>query len=185
MPTLVLESWFAVQVAPRHEKKVASILSYKGYEQFVPTYESRRIWTDRSKMIELPLFPGYVFCKITHKAVTGLVIATPGVVRVVGFSGRPYPIPDHEIDAIRKFSSFPHVSPVPYLKVGQKVRINSGPLSGITGILAQIKNRHRVVVSVDLIMKSIAVDVDVADVHAVSEPDVIGEIGVVHATGAA
>jgi|SRR5947209_251809 len=169
MYTFGLESWFAIQVAPRHEKKVATMLGYKGYEQFVPTYESRRKWSDRSKVIELPLFPSYVFCKIHHKAANGLILTTPGVLRVVGFGGKPYPIADDEIDAIRKLTLCADVSPVTYLKVGQKVRITSGPLSGVTGILAQIKNRNRVVISVDLIMKSIAVDVDSFDVCAMSE----------------
>lgn len=166
-----LEAWFAVQVAPRHEKSVAALLSYKGYQHFLPTYRSRRAWSDRKKTIEVPMFPGYVFCRTMHRAAHGLVLTTPGVVRVVGFSGNPYPIPDDEIDAIRKVVLSSESEPVPYLKVGQRVRISSGSMAGIVGILVQIKNRHRLVMSVDLIMKSIAVDVDVSDVVVCEEVD--------------
>jgi transcription antitermination factor NusG len=158
------EAWFAVQVSPRHEAKVACLLGYKGYQHFLPTYKSRRTWSDRSKTLELPMFPGYVFCRTVDKIVHGLVLATPGVIRVVGFNGKPYPIADEEIDAIRKAVLSPDALPCPYLKVGQRVRITDGPMAGVTGILTQIKNRHRLVISVELIMKSIAVDVDARDV---------------------
>jgi transcription antitermination factor NusG len=158
------ESWFAVQVSPRHEAKVACLLGYKGYQHVLPTYRSRRTWSDRIKTIELPIFPGYVFCKTEDRIVHGLVLSTPGVIRVVGFNGRPYPISDQEIDAIRKAVLSPDAAPCPYLKVGQRVRITNGPMAGVIGILAQVKNRHRLVISVELIMKSIAVDVDARDV---------------------
>lgn len=158
------ESWFAVQTSPRHEAKVACLLGYKGYQHFLPTYKSRRTWSDRIKTIELPIFPGYVFCRTLDKIAHGLVLTTPGVVRVVGFNGKPYPIADQEIDAIRKAVLSPDASPCPYLKVGQKVRITDGPMAGVIGILTQIKNRHRLVISVELIMKSISVDVDARDV---------------------
>jgi transcription termination/antitermination protein NusG len=171
MFTQVRESWFALHVAPRHEKRVASVLSYKGYQQFFPTYQSRRKWSDRVKTLELPLFPGYVFCRIMHGIAAGLLLTTPGVIRVVGFGGKPYPVPDHEIDAIQKIALCPDIIPVPYLKVGQKVRICNGPLSGIAGMLTHIKNRRRLVVSVELIMRSIAVDVDAYDVRPISETE--------------
>ena len=158
------ESWFAVQMSPRHEAKVAAFLNYKGYQHFLPTYRSRRIWSDRIKTVELRYFPGYVFCRTMDKMAHGLVLTTPGAIRVVGFNGKPYPISDQEIDAIRKAVLSPDAAPCPYLKVGQKVRITDGPMAGVTGILAQIKNRHRLVISVELIMKSIAVDVDARNV---------------------
>ena len=164
-----LEYWFAVQVVPRHENKVASLLDYKGYQRFVPTYRSSRQWCDRKKVLELPLFPGYVFCRIVHGIAAGLVLTTPGVIRVVGFGGKPYPIPDHEIDAIQRVALSSDAVPVPYLKVGRRVQISNGPLSGVTGILTQVKNHHRLVVSVDLIMNSVSIDVDLLDVRPVNE----------------
>jgi transcription antitermination factor NusG len=163
------ESWFAVQVLPRHEGRVASLLNYKGYQQFLPTYQSCRKWSDRNKTLELPLFPGYVFCRILQEVASGLVLTTPGVVRLVGFGGRPYPIADHEIDVIRRAVLSPEVMPVPYLKIGRKVQICNGPLLGLTGILTHVKNRHRLVVSVDLIMNSISIDVESFQVRPVSE----------------
>ena len=164
-----LLSWFALQVAPRHENKVASLLNYKGYQHFLPTYQSSRKWCDRNKTLELPLFPGYLFCRMVHGTTVGLVVTTPGVIRVVGFGGNPYPIPDHEIDAIQRIALSSGVTPVPYLKIGHKVQIRNGPLLGITGILTQIKNRCRLVVSVDLITSSVSVDVASVDVLPVTE----------------
>jgi transcription antitermination factor NusG len=164
MSAYVSESWFAVQVAPRHEKKVATILEYKGYEHFLPTYQSRRKWSDRIKTIDQPMFPGYVFCRTGQQSTDALILTTPGAMRVVGFSGKPYPIAEEEIEAIRRVAASSNIEPIPYLKIGEKVRINSGPMAGVTGILTQIRNRHRLVISVDLIMKSIAVDIDMFDV---------------------
>lgn len=163
------ESWFAIQVAPRHENRVASLLNYKGYQHFFPTYQSCRKWCDRNKTLELPLFPGYVFCRIFHGTASGLVLTTPGVIRVVGFGGKPCPIPDSEIDAIQRLALSPDVMPAPYLKIGHKVQIMKGPLLGITGILTQVKNAHRLVVSVNLIMNSVSVNVDSVDVLPVRE----------------
>ena len=163
MSAYVSEPWFAVQVAPRHEKKVATILEYKGYEHFLPTYQSRRKWSDRIKTIDQPMFPGYVFCR-TGQQSTDALLTTPGAMRVVGFSGKPYPIAEEEIEAIRRVAASSNIEPIPYLKIGEIVRINSGPMAGVTGILTQIRNRHRLVISVDLIMKSIAVDIDMFDV---------------------
>jgi transcriptional antiterminator NusG len=165
---LARDSWFAVHVTPQHETKVAILLEYKGYEQFLPTYKVRRNWADRVKLIEQPLFPGYVFCRV-KEAVFGLLRTTPGVIRIVGVAGRPLRVPDEEIKAVyQAIQSGLDVCPfAPHLKIGQKVLVKRGPLSGIVGKLAEVKNRSRLVISVDLTMKAIAVDIDVADVTPV------------------
>jgi transcription termination/antitermination protein NusG len=163
-----IDFWFAVQVTPRHERKVAALLEYKGYEQFLPVYTARRNWADRVKLVEQPLFPGYVFCRV-KEAVFGLLRTTPGVIRIVGTAGKPVPVPDDEINAVyRTIQSGLDVCPfAPHLKIGRKVLVKRGPLSGIVGKLAEVKNRSRLVISVDLTMKAIAVDIDVADVTPV------------------
>jgi transcription antitermination factor NusG len=142
---------------PRCEHRVAELLRYKGYEQFVPTRRARR----GPKVIESALFPGYVFCRMTN-GTAGLVVTTPGVLRILGSSQQPCPIDDAEIESIRKITSLDNVYPVPYLRVGQHIRIAEGPLSGVTGILVKIKKRHNLIVSVALLMRSISVEIDAA-----------------------
>ena len=158
-------SWFAVQVTPQHERKVATLLDYRGYEQFLPLYAVRRKWADRIKVIEQPLFPGYIFCR-TKDTVFGLLRATPGIVRIVGVGAKPIPVPDDEIDAIQRVvQSCRDVYPYgPRLEIGQEVLVKHGPLSGIGGKLLRIKGRRRLIISVDLIMKAVAVDIEVTDV---------------------
>lgn len=156
--------WFAVQVLPQHEQKVASQLQYKGYEKFLPLYESRRQWSDRKKVLLQPLFPGYVFCRTTRSRFTS-VLGTPGVVRIVSFGAHPCPIPDEEMDQLQHVTvSGRSLMPVPYVKVGQKVQIASGPLSGISGVVMMLKNKNHLVISVDLIMKAFSVDISTSDV---------------------
>lgn len=160
-----MESWLALQVAPQHENKVATILDYKGFEQFFPTYNSKRHWSDRVKIIMRPLFPGYIFCR-SPRSKTAAILATPGVNRIVSFGGKPCVIPDEEIarlHSIVKAGMDPR--PFPYLNTGQRVRIiRDGVLFGMVGILTKIKNRSRLVVSVDMIAKSISIEVDYQDV---------------------
>lgn len=160
-----MKSWLAVQVAPQHELKVATILEYKGFEHFLPTYKSRRRWSDRTKLLTLPLFPGYLFCCSQRSRVTA-ILASPGVNRIVSFGGKPCPVPEEEITALKKIvSAGVDARPFPYLTQGQRVRIiQEGMLFGIVGILATIKNRTHVVVSVDMITKSISIEVDYKDV---------------------
>lgn len=148
---------------------VASILSYKGYQQFVPTYISRRKWVDRVKLIERPLFAGYVFCRTTE-ASTGLVRATPGVVHIVGFNGHPAPIPEEEILALHKIiQSGRKAYPLALqLNVGQKVQVSTGPLAGVVGTLMQIKNRSQLVIFVELTMKAVSVDIDTSEIRVLS-----------------
>jgi transcription antitermination factor NusG len=144
------------------------MLGEKGYELFLPTYLSRRRWSDRVKQIEMPLFPGYLFCRVTPES-SGRIVMTPGVIRFVGIGNSPLPIDDQEIDALRMVveSEF-KVEPWPFLRVGQTVRIETGPLTGLTGLLVRVANQHRVVVSVSLLQRSVAVEIDSVSVTPVS-----------------
>src|SRR5258708_7955784 len=154
------ESWFALQVISGCDKQVAASLEVRGMEPFLPLYRSRRRWSDRTRVIDLPLFPGYVFCRF-HAERLLPVLTTPGVVRVVSAGKCPSPIADEEIAAIQRIvSSGGSVEPWPYLKTGQMVRILDGPLFGMNGILAEVKSRRRLVVSVHLLQRSVAVEVD-------------------------
>lgn len=164
-----LESWFALQVAPRREKRVASILEYKGHEAFLPTYQVRRNWSDRVKTLDQPMFPGYVFCRV-QKTGTGLVLATPGVIRVVSFGGKPCPIANEEIDSLQRLGrSGGDVMPYPYTQIGQKVRIAQGPFSGVVGVVVQVRNQRRLVVAVETIFKAVSIAIDALDVERVLE----------------
>jgi len=152
--------WFALHVRSRHENSVAAILGGKGYECFLPLYRSRRLWSDRIKEIELPLFAGYVFCRFDMQRRLP-ILTTPGVVEVVGIAKRPIPIDDSEIAALQAtLRSGLQSRPWPFLQVGQKVRVEAGPLCGVEGILLGFKGRQRLVLSVTLLQRSVAVEVD-------------------------
>jgi transcription termination/antitermination protein NusG len=160
MNSLPADAWFVVQVAPRSEKRVVTVLEYKGYQLFAPTYLSRKRWSDRIKTLEEPLFPGYVFVRTAGAAVSGLVCSSPGVTRILSLGGRPTPVPALEIEAIRRLTLQGTPMPTPYIGVGQRVRICEGPLTGTVGIVRQIRNRTSLVVSVELISQSIYIVVD-------------------------
>lgn len=135
-------------------------------EHFLPTYSSVRQWKDRRVTLHLPLFPGYVF---VHMALRDRlrVVLVPGVARLVGFDGTPAALPDEEIAVLRTgFASGVRAQPHPFLTVGQRVRVQAGPLAGMTGLLVKRKNRARLVVSVEAIQRSIAVEIDETDVEA-------------------
>jgi transcription antitermination factor NusG len=158
--------WFAVQVIPQHECKVASQLRYKGQEEFLPMVSSRRQWSDRSKVSERPLFPGYVFCRVKRSSF-GVVLDTPGVHRIVSFGGHAHPIADEEISSLQHvLVSGRDVASVPYLTLGQRVKVIDGPLFGVTGIVMRVKNRNRLLISVDMLMRSIAVEVSLGELSA-------------------
>jgi transcriptional antiterminator NusG len=160
----MINGWFAVQVISRSEKRVGTLLQQKGYELFIPTYEVVRKLSDRVNTLEMPLFPGYVFCRFAGAA-SGLVISTPGVMRIVSFGGKPSQIPNHEIDQIQRAIARGMKSrPCSYPHVGQKVRIKSGPLAGICGVLTYIKNRRLLVLSIEAIMNAVAVDVELCEI---------------------
>ncbi len=162
-------SWFALQVRARYENSVASHLRAQGYEWFLPMYKCRRRWSDRIKEIELPLFPSYLFCRFNpYNRLPILMI--PGVVLIVGIAKSPIPIDDAEIIAIQTAvqSGLPS-EPWPFLQVGERVRIEYGPLCGLEGFLLAFKGRHRVVLSVTLLKRSVALEIDDAWVTPIPE----------------
>lgn len=152
--------WYAVQVKPRAEKAVAAALRGKGYSEFLPLYASERAWSDRIKTVQLPLFAGYVFVQLEiHNRLP--VLKTQGVVSFVSLGSEPTPIDAREMEGIRSLvKSGLAVGPWPYLREGQKVEVERGALKGLRGILMKIKNECRLVVSVHLLQRSVAVEVD-------------------------
>ncbi len=161
------QSWFALQVRTRWENSTALLLAGKGYETFLPTYQTKRQWAQRVKQIAAPLFPGYVFCRFdTQKRLP--IVMTPGVIAVVGRGRVPLPVDDAEIAAIQTVvSSGFQAEPWPYLEVGQRVRIDSDALEGLEGILINVKGNDRIVVSVSLLRRSVALEIDRSCVKAV------------------
>jgi transcription antitermination factor NusG len=153
-------AWFALQVKSRWEKAVAASLRSKGYEEFLPLYCCRNRWSDRVKVVNLPLFPGYVFCRF-EKGRRLPIVTTPGIVSVVGIGKDPQPVAPSEIEAIQALvaSGLP-VAPWPYLKTGDVVRVERGALEGVEGILTSLKNEFRVVLSITLLQRSVAVEID-------------------------
>src|SRR5512141_39705 len=148
--------WYVVLTGARHEKRVAEQLERKDIEHFLPLYATVHRWKDRRAYLELPLFPGYVFVRLAlqHRL---RVLEIPSVVRFVSFSGRPAPLPTVEVETLRRgLSAQVRAEPHPYLKIGHRVRIRSGPFSGAEGILLRKKDFLRVVLSIDLIMRSVA-----------------------------
>ena len=154
--------WYAVRVRSNYEANVSAILEQKGVEKFLPTYRARRKWSDRIKTLDLPLFPGYVFCRIPLER-RNLVLTTGGVVDIVSVGRIPAPLSEQEIEAVRTVvTAKAHAEPWPFLKIGEKVRIIGGSLSGIEGILIRVKNSWRLVISVTLLERSVAVEIDAA-----------------------
>lgn len=152
--------WFALTVRHQHERQVAHALNWKGLETLVPCYPASRRWSDRTKEVETPLFGGYVFCRFELPEKVR-VLNTPGVGKMVGFGGTPSPLEDREIDHIQAAlrSELP-LWPWQYLGVGDKVRIERGPLRGVEGTLLQEPEGFRLVIGVELLRRSIAVKVD-------------------------
>jgi transcription antitermination factor NusG len=156
-------NWFALNVKSRQEQKVADSLSQKGYEVFLPVYKSRRFWSDRVKELDLPLFPGYVFCKFDLQSRVAPVVTTQGLIRIVGVGPVPYPVDAQEIEVVRQIASARlQTGPWPYLQQGSRVQIRRGPLAGIEGIVVNLKSQTHVIVSVTLLSRSVAVTVDPA-----------------------
>jgi transcription antitermination factor NusG len=162
--------WFALYTTPRHEKHVSEILAQRQIETFLPLYRTTRRWKkSRSVDLELPLFPTYVFVRIAQGA-RGAVLGMPGVVSIVGSAREPWPVPDPDIEAIRLGLQMGKIEPHPYLTVGERVRIKAGVMTGVEGVLVRKKNALRVVLSLDTIMRSVALEVDADDIEPVSTP---------------
>jgi transcription antitermination factor NusG len=157
--------WYAAYTCARHEKSVARQLEARGVDFFLPLYRSLRRWKDRRKQLDLALFPGYVFVHIPLENRLR-VLDLPGMVRLVSFRGKPAPLPEQEIETLRNgLTQEVYVEPHPYLQIGRRVRVEHGPLAGLQGFLLRRKDKCRVVVSLDLIQRSIAAEVDAADVQ--------------------
>jgi transcription antitermination factor NusG len=158
--------WFAVRTASGRERSVASQLQARGIEEFLPVYRTRRQWSDRTRESELPLFPGYIFCRFDFNRRLPILI-TPGVQMIVGVGKLPAPISDIEIDNLRRVvasgaAAHPHDQ---YLTIGERVRIREGSLAGVEGILVDVKNSWRIVLSVELLQRSVSVELDRAAIE--------------------
>jgi transcription antitermination factor NusG len=161
-----LENWYAIYTCPRHEKRVAEQVEQRSLSCFLPLYRSVRRWKDRRKELELVLFPGYVFVRMALASKL-LVLRLPGVVRLVSFNGQPVTLPTAEVEALQtRWSTDLKAEPHPYLRAGDRVRVHNGPLRGLEGIIVRRKDCCRVIFSIDLIMRSVAVEVDEADLEA-------------------
>ena len=160
-------NWYALFTRHQHEKAVATALSNKGHEIYVPLYRSVRRWQGRAKYVALPLFPCYAFIREGMDRPLQ-ILTTPGVLQIVGYGGRPATISLAQLDAVRQIvESGLSVETHAYLQCGDRVRIKSGPLVGLEGILARKKDSVRLVVSLDMLGRSAAVEVDVLNVERI------------------
>jgi transcription antitermination factor NusG len=155
--------WYAISVIPRKEKVTSQTLRAKGYEEFLPLYTEKRPWSDRLKAVELPLFPGYVFCRLDPQFRLP-ILKIPSINQIIGFGKTPHPIDDAEVASLQTVCKAGiHAVPCPYLTAGAKVNILEGPLKGVEGILVQDAvqtSDPRLVVSVTLLQRSISVEID-------------------------
>jgi transcription termination/antitermination protein NusG len=164
---LAAAHWYAVYVNSRHEKVVARQLEERGIETFLPLYRNWHRWKDRRKLVELALFPSYVFVKIAIEDKLR-VLKVSGVVHLVTFNGQLAELPEQEINALRSgLENHVYAEPHPYLRIGRRVRVVRGPMAGTEGILVRKKEKYRVVLSIDVLMRSVAVEVDGGDVQAI------------------
>lgn len=154
------KNWFAVMVKPRFERTVSNLLREKGQEEFLPLLPQAREWSDRVKTLMLPMFPRYVFCRFAFDRRVP-ILNTPGVTQIVGFGGKPCPIPDEEIASLQRLVESP-IQPIPcdYLPAGEAVLVKRGPLAGLEGVLVENKSLARVVVSIHLLQRSVCAEVD-------------------------
>ena len=165
--------WCAVYTRHQHEKTVAEMLAAKGFEVFLPLYESTRKWKDRRKVLSLPLFPCYVFIRGAMERRLP-VLTTPGVHMIISRGERVATVPESEIDAIRRTmeGNF-RVEPHPFLRCGERVRVVRGSLDGVEGVLTRKKNLYRLVISVEMLAQSVAIEIDAMDVVPVVQRNVM------------
>lgn len=167
-----MPKWFAVYTSPRHEKRVAQYLNIREIEHYLPLYHPQHRWNSGClATLDLPLFPGYIFVRI-DRTERVRVLEVPGVLTVVGGTGRqPAPLPEAEIEALRAGLPLRRAEPHPLLTVGQRARIRSGALAGMEGVVVRQKSSLRVVLTVDLIMQSVAVEVDGSELELLDSVD--------------
>jgi transcription antitermination factor NusG len=152
--------WYALHVKTRFEKVVSQNLRGKGYEEFLPLYRRTSRWSDRTRELEIPLFPGYVFCRF-DPLYRMPILTVPGVNMIVGIGKTLMPVEDRELASIRTvLDSDLYCEPWPFLAIGQKVCVERGPLAGTEGMVTLVKNSHRLVISVNLLQRSVAVEID-------------------------
>ena len=160
--------WYVTCTSPRHERIVSRQLGERGIDSFLPTYASVRRWKDRRKVLELPLFPGYVFVRVNAENRVEL-LRLPGVLGLICFQGRPAPVAASELQDLRASLLDPtRVQPHPFLKAGRRVRIRVGAMAGVEGIFLRKRDRARIVLSISLLQRSVAVEIDAADVEPIS-----------------
>ena len=164
--------WYAFRVRSRHEKLVSTSLRGKGFEEFLPLTQSRRKWADRCKTIEIPLFPGYIFCNAERSEIGG-IRCTPGIVDVIRAGSSPVPASRSEIESLRdateaelRLQSWPYIDP----STTGRVRITSGPLVGLDGMLIEVRGKERLILSVDLLRRSVLVDLPFSSVTVCAKP---------------
>jgi transcription antitermination factor NusG len=162
-----VQTWFALQTRPRNEKKVDYLLRQKGYECLTPTYRQKRKWSDRTVEIDLPLFPTYVLCRF-NSSVLDKAVSTSGVIRIVGFNGKPAEVAVEEIEALQLLMQGSLLrEPWRYLPDGTLVLVETGPLTGVQGIIHQDDNYRRLVISITLLQRSVAIQLDESTIVSV------------------
>ena len=162
MPWETTENWFALYVKPRHEKNVTRLLNGGGLEAFLPSYTRHHIYGCRSKENELPLFPGYVFCRFNSLRRTP-ILATSGVISIVGIGKTPIPIDDNEISSLQAVTKARYLmEPCGFLATGRKVRISRGVLTDVEGIVVEVRNSMRLILSITLLQRAVQVEIDSA-----------------------
>lgn len=165
-----LYPWFALRVRSNRENVVAIHLRDRGFEEYSPSYKVTRQWSDRKRILEKFLFPGYVFCRLDISRRLP-VLSVPGVMGILGCGRVPIPIPEGEMDRVRAIvSSGLAVMPWPYLKIGDMVLIEHGPLAGVEGFLESIKGKHRIVVAFSLLQRAISAEIDRVWVRPIKKP---------------
>jgi transcription antitermination factor NusG len=153
--------WYAIRVQSRFEKVASTVLKTKGYEEFLPLFVERRRWSDRTKAVERPLFPGYLFCRFDVQSKWVPILSTPGVVEVVSAARHPLAVPDEEIEEVRAVlrSGLP-VMPWPCITAGSRVLIEGGPLAGLEGVVLHSEKKFRLVISVTILQRAVSVEID-------------------------
>ena len=158
--------WYAVYTRSRHEKRVAEELRIRQVESFLPLYEAVHQWKDRRARVHLPLFPGYVFVRFDIRERLR-VLQVPSVVRIIGNQSHAIPLQQREIDALLAAGAGTRAEPHPYLRVGRRVRIKTGPFQGLEGFVKRKNENFRVVISLDSIMRSMVLDMDETDIEPI------------------
>jgi transcription antitermination factor NusG len=170
--------WFALHTRHQHESKVTQILRNKGFDTFLPMYQTVKRWSDRQKTVSLPLFPGYVFISQMEERKYE-VLNTHGVAAIVSVAGTPASISNQEIENIRRaVNTSTNVEPHPFLQIGDVISVRSGPLAGTTGFLVRKKDSFRLVICVEILGRAASVEIDAVDLDFPSAPHMGSELRV-------